>query len=307
MKDCHSAGSEQQIADSPLLVEVFSSHYMGEASRAHYKLLAILQLLFQLVAMVLTQDGSCSSNLQSETRIPYIVSVRQLGSRSHVCSGILITADLVLTAAHCVDEGSVYSAGKRPIVHVGPTSVDDVSEEVEVKLVLESYIHPKWDHRQRSAYNVALLRLENSSKKQFPVVLSEHFRVRTGMQLTAVGFGAGGEEINVGSDIFGPVKLETQELIEQQQCNRPTLWNNTVPEGMLCGLNVGQRSSCLVDSGAPLLLLDQPQNHLNKGRPELDYLIGLNVDGSPCGTPKKADLFISVEHVQDWIAEMTSK
>lgn len=247
------------------------------------------------------------ANLGPGSRLPYLASIRQPGSRAHICSGVLISNDTVLTAAHCIDDTSPYSAGRKPILHIGATSVDDVNSEVKVALVDESYIHPCWDHQQRSEYNVALLKLATATDKQFPVVLFDHFRLRTGQQLVAAGWGSGGEEISVGSDVFGCLKFETQEYIQQQHCNRPKLWNGTIPEGVFCALNDEQRASCLVDSGAPLLLLDQPRSTLSMGKPELDFLVGINIDGSPCGTPQKPDLFIDLAHIHSWIAEHTSK
>lgn len=175
-----------------------------------------------------------------------------------------------------------------------------------VVLVQESYIHPSWNHSQRSAFNVALLQLSTASNKAYPVAFSDHFMVQTGTRLTAAGWGSGIEEISLGSEIFGSLKLENQELIQRDQCNIQRLWDGSIPKGVICAVNNEQKASCLVDSGSPLLLLDQPKNDLSKGTPNLDFIVGLNIDGSPCGTPNKPDLFVSLEHIHSWVTDYTS-
>ena len=90
--------------------------------------LSILMHLFH--AFTVRASGECVGNF--DTRYPYLVSIRQPGRRSHVCTGTLIRENFVLTAAHCVDPDSVYSAGRLPIVHIGQQSVDEVDDNVEV-------------------------------------------------------------------------------------------------------------------------------------------------------------------------------
>ena len=63
-------------------------------------------------------------------RLPYLVSICQHGTHDQVCTGILVDEWVVLTAAHCVEPQSPYSAG--PVVHIGATSVDGDDDEVQV-------------------------------------------------------------------------------------------------------------------------------------------------------------------------------
>lgn len=181
--------------------------------------------------------------------------------------------------------------------------MDDIGKELEVVLVRASHIHPKWNYTQRSPYNVALLQLEKPSSKPHQTLLSDQLVIRTGQHLQTGGWGSGGEDIRVGSNVFGSLKLEEQEFIQQDHCNRLTLWNGTVSDGIVYALNNKQKASCQVGSGDLPFLLDQPHNDLNKGLPRLDFIVGINVDGAPCGVLNKPNLFIRLGHIHNWIAQ----
>lgn len=56
-----------------------------------------------------------------------------------------------------------------------------------------------------------------------------------------------------------------------------------------------------VDSGSPLMLLDMPRYDARRGDPTLDFLVGMNIDGAPCGAPGKPDIYIDIGLHADWI------
>eukprot|EP00803_Ostreobium_quekettii_P002792 evm.model.scf_355.7 EVM.evm.TU.scf_355.7 scf_355:76927-79510(+) len=170
-----------------------------------------------------------------------------------------------------------------------------------MSVVQHTVVHPQWEGHQRSPHNIALLKLARESTLPFPTRLTNHFELRTGQKLYVLGWGQGADGPALGEAIFTTLKTEVQDLIDGSHCNRSTLWRGEMPQGMLCGLNHGQTASCIADSGSPLLLLDTPRLKVDIGNPRLDFLVGLNVDGAPCGTPRKPDIYIDLRANDKWI------
>lgn len=117
----------------------------------------------------------------------------------------------------------------------------------QVMMAEKAIIHEDWKgHRsQRSANNIALLKLPSRSKYTAPKVLADHFKMGTGQKLMAIGWGTSGGGPNLGDDIFGSLKMEPQEFIYGSHCNRTNLWNGSVPPNLDCGLNAEHRASCV--------------------------------------------------------------
>lgn len=109
----------------------------------------------------------------------------------------------------------------------------------------KTIIHKDWHLKpiQQSMFNAALLRLDDEAKTDVPELLDDHFKLLTGQKLTSLGYGS--SSIKLGDNIFGALKLEEQEFIESKHCNRSSLWDGGINEGLTCGMNMEQKASCV--------------------------------------------------------------
>ncbi len=67
-------------------------------------------------------------------RYPYVVSLRSATTGGHACGGSLIAPDIVLTAAHCDNAGSVWIG-----VYSQSDQLDTTREDIEIKQQIQ---HP---------------------------------------------------------------------------------------------------------------------------------------------------------------------
>lgn len=107
-------------------------------------------------------------------------------------------------------------------------------------------IHENWKRNdQRSPFDLALLKLPQRSKHPAPVLLQDHFNLGTGQKLLAVGWGQNSDDPMLSEAVFGSLKMESQEYISGPHCNGTNLWNGTILQGTVCGMNDYYSASCI--------------------------------------------------------------
>ncbi|XP_034097284.1 trypsin-7 [Drosophila albomicans] len=210
---------------------------------------------------------------------PYQISLQR---SYHMCGGSLIGERVVLTAAHCVDSSTTFSAK----VRIGSTRKETGGVLVPIKRV---HRHPKYNS-QIIDYDFAVLELEQynatSITQAFVQLPEQNDDIDDGTLVTISGWGntQNWEE----SDVI--LRAVIVPKVNQTQCNEA--YTGSITDRMLCaGLREGGKDACQGDSGGPLVA---------QGK-----LWGVVSWGYGCARPEYPGVYSRVASVRDWIASVS--
>ena len=166
--------------------------------------------------------------------------VRVESSRGELCSGALIAADLVLTAAHCVLDRASYRV----------VAVDRAFRQRTVRAVAAA-MHPEFvpgtTPRTQPGVDLAILRLETPLGSDFmPLDPRATGRVGRGQAVELAGFGIAGEDQRKSGRVLRQTRLISLGTL--QVANRVVV----VADEERLAQSTGA-GACRGDSGGPIL------------------------------------------------------
>ena len=217
--------------------------------------------------------------------LPYQVSLQGLDG-SHFCGGSIIAQDMVLTAAHCVED-----MGEDPQlqVHVGAHDVtSNVGQKIKVATV---YSHKEYPGLSK---DVAVLKLSesinDSNAKVIRMADQSYFEnnVTAGTVMKVSGWGA----LQSGGGIADKLMQVEVPYVTNAVCNSAQAYNGSVQETEMCaGFKTGGKDSCQGDSGGPLVI-EQNGEFVQ---------VGVVSWGEGCAMADKYGVYANVASLNDWI------
>ncbi|KAI9575744.1 hypothetical protein GQX74_015486 [Glossina fuscipes] len=209
---------------------------------------------------------------------PYQVSLQQVGNGRRFCGGSIISENIVVTAAHCLQ-------GVKPSelqVRLGSTYYNEGGLLVGVKALK---YHEKFDPKL-VIYDIAIAKLDKSIKESSTVRYIELTKKvpKTGTSAVVSGWGT---KCFMACDL-SPVLMEVEvTFLERKDCASPTyLYGEKIKETMVCGY-AKEKDSCQGDSGGPFVA---------EGK-----LVGVVSWGQGCALDGYPGVYADVAALRDWL------
>ncbi|XP_018426460.1 PREDICTED: chymotrypsin-like elastase family member 1 [Nanorana parkeri] len=180
---------------------------------------------------------------------PWQVSLQYLSGSSwyHTCGGSLISANRVLTAAHCVDRVVSYRVG---LGEYSLSANDGTEQNIAVSSIRK---HASWNTNNVAAgFDIAILWLASSATLNTSVraasLPSSGYILAHNYNCVVTGWG----RTSTGGALATILQQVTLPVVAQATCSLSAWWGSTVKTSMICAGGDGVRSSCNGDSGGPL-------------------------------------------------------
>lgn len=230
----------------------------------------------------------------SNDAYPFMVAVMDKGQGSALdrqfCGGSLVTADTVMTAAHClVDDAGKPVSPKKLQLAVGRT-VLSAAGQGQIRNAAKGgvVVHPRYLKGQE-AYDVAFIQLSKPVRGISPIALPTQGTdalIRPGQKATVSGWGNTDTELPNTPDRLREVKVP---ILSHAECK--TSYGEYDSKVNFCA-GVETKDSCQGDSGGPIF------RHVPGRRAPIQ--VGVVSYGEGCGAQGAPGVYTSVSSSKLW-------
>ncbi|XP_016133163.1 granzyme K-like [Sinocyclocheilus grahami] len=211
----------------------------------------------------------------------WMVSIQK--DQKHVCGGILIKDQWVLTAAHCQEKPI-----KSVTVLIGSLSLSKGTQRVGIL----SYEYPKTFNARTKQDDIMLIKLNKKVKAKPKKIPKKEKDVPPGTSCVVTGWGT---TVSNGKEPSDKLQMLEVLVMHRTRCNRYYNDDPVITEDMLCaGGKQEKTGTCWGDSGGPL---ECKKN-----------IVGVVSGSKGCSNPKKPTVytFLSQRHIL-WINNILKK
>ncbi|XP_016949205.1 serine protease SP24D [Drosophila biarmipes] len=172
-------------------------------------------------------------------QFPHQISLRRRGS--HTCGGSIISENYVVTAAHCVKQGSNVAPASELSVHAGSLLLSSGGVVVPVATVT---VHPEFSGH---GHDVAVLRLRQSLKlgSNMAAIQLATDDPPSDATVDISGWGA----ISQSGPLSNSLLFVQVKALSRETCRKEYL--QQLPETTMCLMHPRNKGACYGDSGGP--------------------------------------------------------